>query len=78
MKVEREFALQMSCVLGISRVLHKGKIRNAEQRGNICWMCLTPGMALNTPVNDCSLIYKETMLREVLTHGDTLQTEKSS
>lgn len=75
--MEREFALQMSCLLGISRVLHKGKIRNAEQRGSICWMCLTPGMALNTPVNDCSLIYKEvSLLQEVLVHGDMLQMEK--
>ena len=59
-------------------MLHKGKIRNAEQRGNICWMCLTPGMAVNTPVNDCSLIYKEvSLLQEVLVHGDVLQMEKS-
>lgn len=41
-------------------------------------MCLTPGMALNTPVNDCSLIYKEvSLLQEVLVHGDVLQMEKS-
>lgn len=40
-------------------------------------MCLTPGMALNTPVNDCSLIYKEvSLLQEVLVHGDVLQMEK--
>lgn len=73
LKLEGEFVLQV----GLSRVQCKGKIHDMEHRNNI-WMCLKPGTALNTPGNDCSLIYKETMLREVLTHGDTLQTEKSS
>lgn len=34
-------------------------------------------MALNTPINDCSLIYKEiSLLQEVLVCGDMLQMEK--